>query len=248
MQRLTAKDTTVTHRKAIRHHASKLRRFKTPLHQTLLTEATQAYDNLKAKTRGYEDIDDAETDADADLDTRELELEDAIRDLDDDLTKFDRKNPEANARAAVFPNGFGEVIDPEGEAQLTTLPALHVRLEPFRNEPALATSLQALADTEKAFNDALAAAKSAAKATKTAAAEEAAAKTAVRQQLESAHGRLRDFYKARPAKAERFFMKLGRREGKEKEPETPTPTGGGTGGGTTGGGTTGGGTGPTGPV
>ena len=34
-------------------------------------------------------------------------------------------------------------------------------------------------------------------------------------------------------------MKLGRREGKEKEPETPTPTGGGT---------TGGATGPTGPV
>lgn len=58
-------------------------------------------------------------------------------------------------------------------------------------------------------------------ATATAFAAELAARAGVRHQLESAYGRLRDFYKTQPAEAERFFVKLGRREGKAK-PKGPT--------------------------
>jgi len=39
---------------------------------------------------------------------------------------------------------------------------------------------------------------------------------AIREQLESAHGRLRDLYKARPAVAEEFFLKEGSRRPAKK--------------------------------
>jgi hypothetical protein len=58
-------------------------------------------------------------------------------------------------------------------------------------------------------------------------AAEIAARAGVRHQLESACGRLRDFYKTQPTEAERFFVKLGRREGKAKakSPTAPAASG-----------------------
>jgi hypothetical protein len=249
MQRVTERDGSPTHRRAIRTHIRKVRRVNSQLHKALLAEAIKVADALKAAVRAHEDAVDAETDADADVETFELELEDAVRDLDADLEKYDRKNPGQNAQLTVFSNGFGEVIDPDGEAQLTTLPALHVRLEPFLGIKALEDAIKAVDTTEVAFRDGLAAAQNAAEATKTAFAQELGARAAVRQQLESAHGRLRDFYKVRPALAERYFLKLGRREGKAAEPKGQTGGSGPTGGtGPTGPTGTTGGTGPTRPT
>jgi hypothetical protein len=57
-------------------------------------------------------------------------------------------------------------------------------------------------------------------------AEEVAARTAVREQLESAYGRLRDLYKSRPMLAEGFFLKDN---GSRRTPKKP-PEGGGGGG------------------
>jgi len=110
------------------------------------------------------------------------------------------------------------VIEPEGEKQLDVLPALHVRLDPHKNEPALTGSLKKLAAAEAAFRAALIAEGTAEEVVNTAFAREVKARAAVREQLTSAHGRLRDLYKARPALAEGFFLKLGRKEGKEKAP------------------------------
>lgn len=232
MQRLDAKDGTPLHIKVIRSHARRVQRVKSALHKTLHAEAKALADELLAKRRGHEDAENAETDAAADAESAELELEDAIRDLDADLEKYDRKHPGENLRIAVFPNGFGEVIDPDGEAQLDTLPRLRVRMEKLNGIKELADSAQAVDGAEANFRDSLSNAQAAGETERAAFAAEIETRTKIRQQIESAHGRLRDFYKARPAIAERFFLKLGRREGKadaKAKPASPAPAAGPTG-------------------
>lgn len=233
MQNLRETDGTHTHRRAIRFHMAKCRTGGTPLHTQLRTEAMAIYDDLKTKERAHEDAEDDLVDATAEVDTTEIALENAIRDLDNDLQRFDRDNPGKNTRLAVFPDGFSAVIEPEGDKQLGALPVLHAKLQPFQNEPWLSASLAKLAGAEAAFKTALAAQDTASDAVETAFTMEMTARAAVRAQLTSAHGRLRDLYKSRPAQAEAFFMKLGRKEGKvktkPKSDETagaPPPAGG----------------------
>ncbi len=216
MQRNNETDGTEPHRKSIRFHAGKLRRVDEPLHQKLRAEALTAYGTLKTAERVHADAVDDEAEARAGGDAAELTFENGIRSLAGALTGFDRDHPGRGAHGAVFPNGFGEVIEPEGEAQLAVLPAFHVRLAPFRNEPDLEKALIKLDNAEASFRKALDEEDAAIATTATAFAAEVAARAGVRHQLESAHGRLRDFYKTQPADAERFFMKLGRREGKAK--------------------------------
>lgn len=219
MQHLRDTDGTSTHRRAIRFHLAKCRSGHTPLHDQLRLEAGAAYQDLKAKQRAAEDVEDDLAEAAAEADTTEIVLENALRDVDADLERLDRDRPGTNARRAVFPAGFGAVIEPEGERQLDVLPALHVRLEPYKGEPSLASSMAKLTAAEGAFKQALVAEDAANAALEVAFAKELAARAAVRAQLTSAHARLRDLYKSRPAQAEAFFIKLGRKEGK------PRPTG-----------------------
>jgi hypothetical protein len=223
MQRFQETDGTEPHRKGIRFHAGKLRRVDEPLHRTLRAEALAAYSNLKTAERAHADAVDDEAEARAGGDAAETTFENGIRSLDSALVEIDRERPGRGARGAVFPNGFGEVIEPEGDAQLAVLPAFHVRLAPFRSEPDLHKALTKLDQAEAAFRSALAEEDAAITATATAFAAELAARAGVRHQLESAHGRLRDFYKTQPAEAERFFMKLGRREGKAKAKGAAAP-------------------------
>lgn len=223
MQHLRDTDGTPAHRKCIRYHATKCSSGSTALHAQLRTEALAAFTDLKSKARAVEDAEDNAADARAVADTTEVAFENAVRDLDNDLERLDREKPGTDARLTVFPNGFGAFIEPEGDKQLDVLPAFHVRLAPFVSQPALAASLAKLEATETALKAALGAEEAATAAVETAFAEEIAARTAVRAQLTSAHGRLRDLYKARPAQAEAFFMKLGRKEGKVKAPEGAAP-------------------------
>ena len=224
MQRYQETDGTEPHRRGIRFHAGKLRRVDEPLHQTLRSEALASYSTLKTAERAHADAVDDEAEARAGGDAAEITFENAIRTLDSALVGIDRDHPGRGARGAVFPNGFGEVIEPEGDAQLAVLPALHVRLAPFKKEADLEKALTKLDQAEAAFRSALAEEDAAITATATAYAAELAARAGVRHQLESAHGRLRDFYKKQPAEAERFFMKLGRREGKAKPKAAAEPT------------------------
>jgi hypothetical protein len=228
MQNLRDTDGTPTHRRAIRFHIGKCRTGGAPLHTQLRDEAAVLYSDLKVKERAHEDADDDLVDATADVDTMEIILENAIRDLDGDLEKYDRDHPGKAARLAVFPAGYGAVIEPEGDNQKAVLPALHTRLKPYTAEPAFAASLAKLDAAETAFIAALKAEEAAETVVNAAVAAELGARAAVRAQLTSAHGRLRDLYKSQPKRAEAFFLKLGRKEGKSKP--KGSPDGGGDGG------------------
>lgn len=218
MERVREKDSSKIHRSAISYHNGTCRRAKTALHAVLRTEGAAVYGALVACERATEDAEDAQLQTRADVDGAEADLENVIRDLDAELGKLDRLDPSLNARGKVFPNGYGEVIKPEGEAQLTVLPVLRKRLEPVEAQPAIAALILQLDTTEVALRAALDADKQALGDVQARELAEAAAKLAVREQLESAYGRLRSHYKARPALAERFFLKnpRGRRRVKPK--------------------------------
>ncbi|MFT3774799.1 MAG: hypothetical protein QM820_56340 [Minicystis sp.] len=227
MYQLSDTDGTPAHRRAIRHHISKCRAVKSPLHQQLVAEALAAYQDLKAKARATEDAEDDRAATEADVEWSELAFEDAIRDLDADLAKLDRTDPTLGARAGIFPDGFGAVIEPDDDAQLGVLPALHVRIKPFENRPELADSLAKLASTEATFQQKLEDNAAAVAAEDAAFAAEIAARAAIRAQLNSAHGRLRDFYKSRPKQAEQFFLRTGKRRAAKAtntQSTTPQPT------------------------
>lgn len=223
MFQLTEKDGTATYRRALRHHLSKCRAVKTPLHKQLFLEGTALYELLKEKARAHEDREDDSAGTDADADWSEIAFEDAVRDLDADLTKLDRSDPSLGARAAIFPEGFGAVIDPDNEAQLAVLPALHVRIKPFKGQPDLTKSLARLDDCEADFKQRIEDSKLAQDTEDKAAAEEIEVRRLIRAQFNSAHGRLRDFYKTQPKKADLFFLRTGSRRAKKES--TPQPGG-----------------------
>jgi hypothetical protein len=214
MRRLRPQDGTPVHRRAIRYHLSACRAVDTPLHHQLHAEASALYDDLKAKSRATEDAEDDFVGDSAEVDATEIALENTIRDVDAELGKLDREHPGLNAQLTVFPHGYGEIIDPENDAQLTTLPTLHVRLGPFKSKAGMTKLAAKLDAVEAAFRKAIDAEAKATTAVDTAFAEEQTARKAIREQMESAYGRLRDFYKSRPALVEQFFS----REGSSRRP------------------------------
>lgn len=219
MRRLRPTDGTTVHRRAAIYHLSRCLTGGTPLHGALHQEMKPLVAALKAKAREVEDYDDTDVEATAASDTAEIAVENLIRDVDADLARLDRADPALNAQRAVFPEGFGQVIDPEGDAQLGVLPALKVRLGAFKAHPVIAAQLDRLDAAEAALKIALAAGDAAETRTDALFAEEQAARQAIRVQLESAYGRLRDLYKTRPALAEAFFLKeSGSRRAKKDAP------------------------------
>jgi hypothetical protein len=223
MRNLRATDGSDKHRRAARYHMGACRQGSAPLLGQLRKEIGGHYDALKAKARAVEDAEDDLADAAAFADVAEIDLENTVRDLSSELEKLDRKNPELNAQAAVFPHGYGEVIDEEGQAQLEPLVGLHTRLARFESQPALAVVLAAQAAAEAAFRDALKVEATAADNVETLFAEELELRRALREQLASAHGRLRDLYRARPVLAERYFLRDGTARRARPAPVTPPP-------------------------
>jgi hypothetical protein len=221
MRRLRPADGTRVHRRAARYHLAKCRHGGAPLHADLRAEMTGKYTYLKTKARELEDAEDDAIEAMAEADVTEIALESVIRDIDADLAKIDRGDPSLNAQRTVFPEGFGKEIDPEGAAQLTVLPALRVRLAGFAAIPAIAAALKGLDQAASAFGAALAIESKAETKVDALFEEENAARRSIREQLESAYGRLRDLYKARPALAEEFFL----REGSARAPEKKSSAG-----------------------
>ena len=180
---------------------------------------TGKYNDLKAKQRAVEDAEDDATDAVAEVDSAEVALENLLRDIDADLAKLDRQDPALNAQKTVFPDGYGKEIDPEGEVQLTVLPALRTRLSALPRKPGIAAALQSFDKAEATFRAALTAEQKATAKVDSLSTEEQAARRTVREQLESAHGRLRDLFKARPALAETFFLRDATPRAAETPPE-----------------------------
>lgn len=206
MERLRESDGTPTHKRHARFHMARCRRGEA-IHAALRAEMTARFDALKAKEREREDAEDAAVDADAEVQAAEELVENCVRDLDAAAASADRASQSLGAQKAIFPDGFGAVIDPDGEAQLAVLEPLRVRVAPFLGNAMVAAALAALNTAAEALEAALEVADTADDVVERLFAEELEARRAVRQQLESAHGRLRDHYKARPALAERYFLR-----------------------------------------
>ena len=229
MRRLRPEDGTPAHRRAAGYHITKCKQGKAPLFGQLAAEMTAHRTALRSKSRAVEDADDALIEASAVADATEIDFEDTVRDIDTELARLDRKDISLGAQKAVFSNGFGEVIDPEGSEQLKVIPALELRLAPFANLPTVAPLMTQLAASVSAFDQALKAEEAASAAYDFAFLQEQDARRAIREQFESAYGRLRDLFKSRPAMAERFFSREGsaRQPVKEKDQKAPpTPTAG----------------------
>lgn len=218
MRRLRPTEGTPAHRRASCYHMAKCLSGSATLHATLHTEMSARYAALKAKAREAEDAEDAAVNATANVDLAEAGLENVIRDLAAELAKLDRSDPSLNAEKTVFPEGFGKEIEPEGEEQLTILPTLRVRIDAFKANASITAALTRLESAETALRTALAAGAQASTKVDAIFEEEQVARRAVREQLESAHGRLRDLYKARPALAERFFLSDASSRAREEKP------------------------------
>lgn len=206
MRRLRESDGSAIHRRHIRFHMARCKGAG-PLHDTLHAEASAIYAALRDAVRAREDAEDAGVEAAALVTRAEEIVENAIRDIDAEARKLDRAEPALMAQSAILPGGLTEILGPEGAAQLEVLPALGARLAPFLGKGAIAETLASLAKAEGAMRTALGSAALASAEIERRFAEELAARRAVREQLESAYGRLRVHYKARPALAERFFLK-----------------------------------------
>ncbi|WP_050434411.1 hypothetical protein [Chondromyces crocatus] len=184
------------------------------------------FNQLKALERDREDASDLAVDALAEVYGAEDVLENCVRDLDAAAAAVDRQNPSLTVQRTIFPSGYGADIKRDGNAQLNALTPLRVRAQPFAvAHPGIAAALTAIDAAEAAFKAALAARVTADGEAARTFAEELEGRRAVRQQLDSAYGRLRDHYKARPALAERYFLKAGTSRAKKvgSKPVAPSP-------------------------
>lgn len=211
MRRLRLTDGTSLHRRAAHYHATTLVVNGGDVHMQLHAEMAPRITHLKDKRREVDEARDASVANHAREDHQEIVFENLLRDIDADLGKLDRADPILNARATVFPHGYGAVIEPEGDAQLVGVPALRTRLEKFASYPVIGEHLIRFDATVAALEAAVDATNAGEALVDKLFAEELDARRAIREQLESAYGRLRAYYKATPAKAEKFFLREGAR-------------------------------------
>jgi hypothetical protein len=223
MQKPRTTDGTVPHRRHARYHMDALAAGNTNLHTQLAAEMAQRYAGLKTAARATEDAEDDWMGASARTDAAEIDLENAVRHLDTELVRADEKDATLNAQRTVFPKGFGPVISPDGEEQLGTLPALYKRVEVFTSIPEVGKAVDEVETAETVFRKRLGEEAVALEIVSGTFAAEQEARRHVREQLDSAYGRLRDLYKGRPAKAEQFFYKDSKRKQPAKTP-APEPT------------------------
>jgi hypothetical protein len=208
MKRLNEEGSLEKHIRASRYHIRLCRQRKAEaLFVALATEAEAARSELIARARALEDQQRLLDDLGADFDYAELTAEDAVRDLDADLEKLDRQHPTLSARRRIFPDGYGAVIDIGGEAQLAALEATRLRLKALQEQPALSGSLSRLDAAISALKEISEQRRLQQQQLAERQIEERSARTALRQQLVDAHGRLRSYFKASPALADRFFLK-----------------------------------------
>lgn len=222
MKRLRPTDGSAQHRKTAKYHMGACRQPGNPLFAQLRAEMSPKVADLKAKQRAVEDAEDELADASAVADFAEIATENAVRDLHADLGKLDRSQPALQAQTTVMPDGFGPLIDPEGEDQFAPLTLLRKRLAPFASQPILAESIARLDEAEPAFREAVKAEQDAAERVEDLFGDELEARRQIREQLESAYGRLRDLYRSRPGMAEYYFKRGPSR--RTKTPATPVTT------------------------
>jgi len=218
MRRLRESDGTPVHLRYARYHASRCNTGEAT-HMTLRAEMSPLFAALKSKEREREDAEDAAVETLVGVELNEERVENAIRDIDGAGSSADRASSGLNAQRTMFPEGFGAVIDPDGEAQIAALEPLRVRAQPFMGVPAIAAAFAALATAEAGLAAAIEADDAANATVERLFAEELQARRMIREQAESAYGRLRDHYKTRPALAEKFFLNVSGSRKAKKRPE-----------------------------
>lgn len=216
MRRLRPTDGTTSHKRAARYHLGKLAADGGDLHMQLHAEMTPLLNTLIIKERAVDDARDAAVAAQALEDHHESKLENLIRDIDADLGKLDRTDATLNARKTVFPDGFGQAIEPDGDAQVDAVPAFQINLEKFKTHPVVADHLSKLDAAVTALSNAVKATNAAEGLVDTYFDQETDMRQQIREQLEKAYGQLRAYYKASPGRAEDFFL----REGSRRKPKT----------------------------
>jgi hypothetical protein len=227
MKQLRAEDSAEKHRRTSRYHIGACRRSPNiALCTTLRQEAEACYKCLVKATRTFEDAADDLVDLSAEADAVEEALEALLRDFYQDLGRLDRDNPGLDLQDTAFPKGLGEVLEPKGQEQVDAVVHLMNLLKTKQAQPKVAEGLEKLSIACATLQSALGAEEAAEQKVDETAADESAAKKALREQLNSAHGQLRALFKANLAKAERFFLKEAgtRRAAAPAIPATPTPT------------------------
>jgi hypothetical protein len=208
MRQLRLEEGADKHRRAIRYHMGACRRSSNlPICVTLRQEADACYKALRTKTRELEDSQDDLIDLSAEADAVEEALEAVLRDFHQDLGRVDRDNPTLNVQATAFPDGLGEILEPKGQEQLNTVVALLTRMKSKQDNEKVAEGLKKLEQANANLQNALAAEEAGEKNVERVSIEELEARKAVREQLNSAHGQLRAFFKSNPSRAEKFFLR-----------------------------------------
>lgn len=211
MRRLRTTDGDAPHKRASRYHITTLAADGGTLHTQLHAEMAPLHAALIAKERAVEDARDAAVAAQALEDHHEINFENLLRDIDADLGKLDRNDATLQARATVFPDGFGKEIEPEGDAQLDVVPNLRARIAKFSNHAPIADALAKFDTLVNALKNAVAATNAAEDNVDHLATQNDDARRAIREQLDKAYGQLRALYKSAPGKAEYFFLREGSR-------------------------------------
>lgn len=208
MKQLQETDGTDKHLRAIAYHISRCKEGQDTLFVTLTKEAQDKRLALKKASRLVEDKEEDLSVLSAEVSAAELEVERLVLDAASDLKKLDRKSPQLNSFKQVFPEkgGSDAVIRPEGESQLSSLNLFMTRLKKFADQPLLQDTYNAFEGAIKTFRDRLTQKKEAEEKRDQLFTEEVLARKAIRQQLTSAHGRLKDLFQADPDQAEAYFL------------------------------------------
>jgi hypothetical protein len=208
MKQLQDNDGTDKHTRAIFYHTNRCQEGTDALFQTLLKEGQEKRATLKNAARLVEDKDEELSVLSSEVSATELEVERLVLDIASDLKKLDRKSPQLNAFKSVFSEkgGSDTIIRPEGESQLASLTSFMTRLNKFTDQPLIKETYAALEAGIKLFKEKLKSKRVEEERREQLFTEELLARKAIRQQLISAHGRLKDLFQADPDQAEAYFL------------------------------------------
>jgi hypothetical protein len=208
MKQLQEADGTDKHLRAIFFHTNRCQERTDDLFLALAAEGLAKRTALRNAARSVEDKDEELSVLSAESSATELEVERLVLDVASDLKKLDRKSPQMNAFKQVFSEkgGSDTVIRPEGESQLTSLTSFMTRLRKFSDQPLLKETYTELEASIQIFKEKLKAKKAQEEKRDQLFTEEILARKAIRQQLNSAHGRLKDLFQADPDQAEAYFL------------------------------------------